>query len=265
MSNALMEKWAANIETLGSWLSLPDSHAAETVARIDFDYVCVDMQHGIADYQVATVMLQAVTMTGKGTPICRVPWNEPGIIGRMLDAGARGIIIPMVNSVEEAQRAVAATKYPPLGQRSYGPTIIGGRAANAGEDYYPTANQTNACIPMIETRDAVENLDAILAVEGVDAIYVGPADLSLSYGYGPAYSDDNDEYKEVLEYIVERCNKAGKIAGIHSTSALAANRRGKGFMMQTISGDIAAVAKGSYQDLKNAIEGGAGDGSSKIY
>ena len=183
----------------------------------------------------------------------------------MLDAGARGIIIPMVNSVAEAERAVAATKYPPLGQRSYGPTIIGGRAANAGEDYYPTANQTNACIPMIETRDAVENLDEILKVEGVDAIYVGPADLSLSYGYGPAYSDDNDEYKEVLEYIVERCSEAGKVAGIHSTSALAANRREKGFMMQTISGDIAALGKGSYQDLKNAIDGGPGDGSSKIY
>ena len=111
----------------------------------------------------------------------------------------------------------------------------------------------------------MENLDAILGVEGVDAIYVGPADLSLSYGYGPAYSDDNEEYKQVLEHIVERCNKAGKVAGIHSTSALAANRREKGFMMQTISGDIAAVAKGSYRDLKTAVEGGAGDGSSKIY
>ena len=183
----------------------------------------------------------------------------------MLDAGAQGIIIPMVNSAEEAVRAVDATKYPPLGQRSHGPTIIGGRARSLGEEYYPTANDTNACIPMIETRDAVENLDEILAVDGVDAIYVGPADLSLSYGYGPAYSDDNEEYKEVLEYIVERCNKAGKVAGIHSTVGLAPNRREKGFMMQTISGDVAALAKGSYRDLQDARAGETGDGSSRIY
>ena len=96
------------------------------------DYVGVAMQHGVADYQIAAAMLQAINLTGNGTPICRVPWNEPGIIGRMLDAGARGVIIPMVNSVEEAKRAVAATKYPPAGERSYGPTIIGARARNAG-------------------------------------------------------------------------------------------------------------------------------------
>ena len=118
---------------------------------------------------------------------------------------------------------------------------------------------------MIETRDAVENLDEILAVDGVDAIYVGPADLSLSYGYGPAYSDDNEEYKEVLEYIVQRCNNAGKDAGIHSTVGLAPNRREKGFMMQTISGDVAALAKGSYRDLQDARAGETGDGSSRIY
>ena len=265
MSNSLMEKWAAGNEVLGSWLSIPDPHAAEVVSRVGFDYVCVDMQHGIADYQAAVAMIQAINVGRNGTPICRVPWNEPGIIGRMLDAGARAIIVPMVNSVAEAVRAVEATKYPPLGQRSYGPTIIGARARNEGEDYYPTANETNGCIPMIETRDAVENLDGILSVEGVDAIYVGPADLSLSFGYGPNYSDDNQEYKEVLEHIVERCKSAGKVAGIHSTVGLANNRRDKGFMMQTISGDIAALAKGSFQDLKNARAGEAGDGSTKIY
>ena len=106
-----MEKWAAGNEVLGSWLSIPDPHAAEVVSRVDFDYVCVDMQHGIADYQAAAAMIQAINVGRNGTPICRVPWNEPGIIGRMLDAGARAIIVPMVNSVAEAVRAVEATKY----------------------------------------------------------------------------------------------------------------------------------------------------------
>ena len=147
-----MEKWAAGNEVLGSWLSIPDPHAAEVVSRVGFDYVCVDMQHGIADYQAAAAMIQAINVGRNGTPICRVPWNEPGIIGRMLDAGARAIIVPMVNSVAEAVRAVEATKYPPLGQRSYGPTIIGARARNEGEDYYPTANETNGCIPIRRRR-----------------------------------------------------------------------------------------------------------------
>ena len=123
------------------------------------------MQHGMADYQAATVMLQAITLTQKGTPICRAPWNEPGIIGRMLDAGAQGIIILMVNSAEEAVRAVDATKYPPLGTEKPRPDHYRRAAPRSlGEEYYPTANDTNACIPMIETRDAVENLDEILAV-----------------------------------------------------------------------------------------------------
>ncbi|MFQ3316311.1 MAG: 4-hydroxy-2-oxoheptanedioate aldolase [Candidatus Poriferisodalaceae bacterium] len=265
MSNELMNKWSESIETLGTWLSIPNSHSAEALSRIGFDYVCVDMQHGVADYQIATTIIQAIELGGQGTPICRVPWNEPGIIGRMLDAGARGIIIPMVNSVAEAKSAVNAVKYPPLGARSYGPILIGARAADRGENYFEVANSETACIPMIETRQAVESIDDILQVEGVDAIYVGPADLSISYGFSNAYSDDNAGYKEVLEHIAERCAAHGKVAGIHSTAGLAANRRAKGFSMQTISGDMVALGKGSRNDLKAARSGGDGDGDSKIY
>lgn len=262
MPNTMMETWANGGETLGTWLSMPTTHAAEITSRVGFDYVCVDMQHGVADYQIAMAMLQAIELGGKGTPICRVPWNEPGIIGRMLDAGARGVIVPMCNSVEEAQAAVNAVKYPPIGARSYGPIMIGARE---GAGYFDRANDITACIPMIETRAAVEALDDILSVDGVDAIYVGPADLSISYGYGPGYTDDNAEYKAVLEHIVARCDAHGVVAGIHSTSSLAGDRRAKGFRMQTISGDAMAVGAGSNRDLKTAREGGPGDGSSRIY
>lgn len=262
MPNTMMETWAAGGETLGSWLSLGSSHSAEIVARAGYDYVCVDMQHGAADYSDAVGMLQVLEAVGDCTPIVRVPWNEPGIIGRMMDAGARGVIVPMCNSLEEAEAAVAAVKYPPLGARSFGPIMIGARE---GAGYFDRANDITACIPMIETRAAVEALDDILALEGVDAIYVGPADLSISYGYGPGYSDDNAEYKAVLEHIVERCNAHGKAAGIHSTASLSADRRGKGFRMQTVSGDAMAIGVGSARDLKTAREGGEGDGSSRIY
>lgn len=262
MPNTMMETWAAGGETLGTWLSMPTTHAAEITSRAGFDYVCIDMQHGISDYQIAVSMLQAIELGGQGTPIVRVPWNEPGIIGRMVDAGARGVIVPMCNSLAEAQAAVDAVKYPPMGARSFGPIMIGARE---GAGYFDRANDITACIPMIETRAAVEALDDILALDGVDAIYVGPADLSISYGYGPGYSDDNAEYKAVLEHIVERCTAHGKPAGIHSTASLAGDRRAKGYRMQTISGDAMAVGVGSARDLKTAREGGPGDGSSRIY
>ena len=262
MPNTMMETWAGGGETLGTWLSMPTTHSAEITSRTGFDYVCIDMQHGIADYQIAVSMLQAIELGGTGTPICRVPWNEPGIIGRMVDAGARGVIIPMCNSVAEAQAAVNAVKYPPIGARSFGPIMIGARE---GAGYFDRANDITACIPMIETKAAVEALDDILEVEGVDAIYVGPADLSISYGYGPGYTDDNAEYKAVLQHIVARCDAHEVVAGIHSTASLSSDRRAKGFRMQTISGDAMAVGAGSARDLKTAREGGAGDGSSRIY
>ena len=267
MANALMDLWERGGESLGTWLSMPTSHAAEIAGRGGFDYVCVDMQHGVADYQVAVTMIQAIEMGG-GTPIARVPWNEPGVIGRVLDAGARGVIIPMVNSVAEAQAAVAACKYPPLGARSFGPVLVGARA-DAGENYFEGANASTACIPMIETRQAVEALDDILSIDGVDAIYVGPADLSISYGYGPGYTDDHADYKAALEHIAERAAAHGVVAGIHSTAGLSADRRSKGYRMQTISGDALAAARGMAQDLRRARESGTtadtSGADSKIY
>ncbi len=267
MPNKMMDIWSSGAETLGAWLSMASSHSAEIAGRAGFDYICVDMQHGVADYQVAVTMMQAIELGG-GTPIVRVPWNEPGIIGRALDAGARGVVIPMVNSVAEAQAAVTACKYPPLGARSFGPILVAARA-EAGENYFEVANATTACIPMIETRQAVEALDDILSIDGVDAIYVGPADLSISYGYGPGYTDDHADYKATLEHIAERCAAHGVVAGIHSTSALSADRRGKGFRMQTVSGDAAALGRGMVRDLRTARESGIGAADSgadaKIY
>src|SRR5947209_2450933 len=170
-SNTAKAKWAQGDVTLGGWLSIPSSFSAEVMAHQGLDWVCVDMQHGVIDYQVALTMLQAIGST-ETIPFVRVPWNEFGIIGKVLDAGALGVIIPMVNSVEEAKAAVAACRYFPLGSRSFGPTRAG---YYAGSDYYRGANTEVACIPMIETRQAVERLDEILAVPGIDAVYVGPA------------------------------------------------------------------------------------------
>ena len=215
MSNTLMEKWASNQEVLGTWLSLPDSHAAEIAARVDFDYVCIDMQHGMADYQVATVMLQAITLTQMGTPICRVPWNEPGIIMKMLDLGIQGIIAPMINTKEDCEKFVSYCYYPPIGQRSFGPM----RAQVVyGSDYYQHANDNIVSLAMIETKQAVENLDAILSVPNLTGIYIGPADMSSSYGLPPKFDVREDPVFSNIKMIAKKAKEKGKIAGIHNGS-----------------------------------------------
>src|SRR6185295_6050183 len=149
--NATKAAWRRGETTYGAWLSIPSAFSAEVIAQQGYNWVCIDMQHGVIDYQVAATMLLALS-TGTPTPIVRVPWNEYGIIGKMLDAGAMGIIVPMVNSPDEARAAVAACRYAPVGSRSYGPTRAG---LYAGADYYEHADAEIACIPMIETERAL--------------------------------------------------------------------------------------------------------------
>src|SRR4051794_36464087 len=127
--DTLRSKWNEGAETLGVWLTIPSVISAEVAARVGYDYVCLDNQHGVLDYNHSVAMAQAVVLGG-GTPIARVPWNEPGIIGKMLDAGIEGVIVPMVNSAAEAQAVVRAGRYPPLGSRSFGPVVAGMRRSN---------------------------------------------------------------------------------------------------------------------------------------
>lgn len=257
-TNTVKEKWARGEVTHGAWLSIPSSFSAEIMAHQGFDWVCIDMQHGISDYQVALTMLQAIGTTST-IPIVRVPWNEFGIIGRVLDAGAMGVIIPMVNSVEEAERAVAACRYFPDGSRSFGPT----RATYyAGTDYFAGANQEVACIPMIETKQAVERLDEILAVPGIDAVYVGPADLSITLGLAPGMANGG-AFEEARLLIAKKCAEHGVTAGIHANAQLAAKHAEAGYRMITICGDAVALPAQAQADLKTA-RGGA-EGSKAVY
>lgn len=243
--NTVIAKWKAGEPTFGCWLAIPSSFSAEVMARQGFDYVCVDMQHGVSDYQTAVTMLQAISQTDT-MPFVRVPWNEPGIIGRMLDAGAMGVVIPMVNSAEEARQAVGACRYAPSGYRSFGPV-----RANfyAGADYFLHANDEIACIPMIETRQAIESVDDILSVPGINAAYIGPADLSITLGLPPAM-DNEGEFVTALETVVAACKRHGVTPGIHSNSTLAPKRTAAGFQMVTVTADTAALVGGAVEDLK---------------
>lgn len=243
---SLCEFWSSGETSLGGWLSIPSSVSAESVARAGLDYVCIDMQHGAVGFTDTIGMIQAVLLGGS-RPIVRVPWNEPGVIGKVLDAGASGVIVPMVNTPDDAHAVVRACRYAPHGgTRSWGPGLA---APRIDGHYLDWAERNIAVIPMIETSEALANLDSILAVDGIDAIYVGPADLSLTLGLRPQNNDGDAAFDGALGRIVEACDAAGVVPGIHASGALAATRRSAGFRMITIATDSVAMRAGIEREV----------------
>ena len=224
---------------LNGWIATPSSFQAEIYASQGFDACTIDMQHGAAQMNELIPLLQAVSLAGV-TPMVRVPWNEPSHIQRVLDMGAYGLICPMINTKAEAEAFVASGRYPPMGSRSNGPF----RASQyGGADYQPNANGEILLFAMIETREAMKNLDAILSVPGLDGTYVGPSDLSLSYGK-PAVLDVADpEVLAEMKVIAEKTRKAGKIAGAHTDNAKTAKKRfDEGYHFCTLLNDVRVLA-----------------------
>jgi 4-hydroxy-2-oxoheptanedioate aldolase len=254
--NTLKTAWAAGEPTVGLWLSAADPFTVEMLSGVGFDYICLDTQHGLVDYNNALPALQA-QRSSEAIPLARAPWNEPGIIGKLLDAGVMGVIIPMVNTVAEAEAAVAACRYAPAGARSFGP----GRAAPVlgGRDYFEEANRQVACIPMIETVTALENLDDIVKVEGIDAIYVGPADLGISLGLGPGSDNEHQSFQDAIRHILSACQASGIAPGIHSVPKLVQTRIEQGFKMVTATSDVGATVAGARAHL--AVARGDVDGA----
>jgi 4-hydroxy-2-oxoheptanedioate aldolase len=237
--NTLKAIWARGDAVVNGWLSIPSSFSAEVMAHQGFDSLTIDMQHGVVDYQVAVTMLQAVSTTAV-IPLARVPWNDPGFIMKVLDAGVYGVICPMINTRAQAEALVQACKYPPLGYRSYGPVRA---SIYAGADYGDRANRDMLVIPMIETRQAVENLDDILSVPGIDAVYVGPADLSLSLGCRPRLDQTDPPVVEAQRTIAEGCRRHGVIAGIHTgTVDYALKVISEGYRFVTLASDSRFLA-----------------------
>lgn len=256
--NKLKALWAQDKAAVIGWLGIPSAVSAENMAQAGWDALNIDMQHGLVDYQAMVAMMQAVSTTDT-MPMVRVPWNEPGILGKVLDAGAMGVICPMVNTRSDAEALVRACRYPPIGERSFGPT----RAMwYAGADYGAEANDNIVLMPMIETVQAVENLDEILSTPGLDGLYIGPADLGLSHGHVPKLDREEPEMLAVIDKILSAAQRHGISAGIHCGAPAYARRMiEKGFRLVTIQADNAllnAAARKAVQETRQgpATEGG---------
>jgi 4-hydroxy-2-oxoheptanedioate aldolase len=255
-ANTLRAIWARGEASVNGWLSIPSAFSAEVMAHQGFDSLTVDMQHGVVDYQTAVTMLQAISTTSV-VPLARVPWNDPALVMKILDAGVYGVICPMINTRAQAEALVRACKYPPRGYRSWGPVRA---SIYAGTDYGDHANEELLVIPMIETAEALENLDDILSVPGVDAIYVGPSDLSLALGVKPRLDQTDPPVVEAQQKIVAACKRHRVVAGIHNnTAAYALKMIAEGYQFVTLASDsrfLAARAAEEAAAVTKSAKGG---------
>lgn len=240
--NPIRHIWGQGGCVLNAFLSLPCPFAAEVMAAQGYDSLTVDLQHGVVDYLTMTGMFQA--MQGRPVaPMVRVEGLIPSQVMKVLDAGAYGVICPLVNTPEQAAEFVAATRYPPHGNRSFGPV----RAVfSAGNDYAERAGAEIVTFAMIETAEAMRNLQAIAATPGLDALYIGPADLTLGLTQGrlrPGFDREEPEMLAAISEILAAAHGAGIRAGIHcGTPAYAARMRDLGFDLVTVSNDLRLMA-----------------------
>ena len=227
---------------INGWLHIPSPLTAEAMAHVGFDSLTLDLQHGPFGFEAVLPMLQAITST-QTVPMARVPWNEPGIIMKLLDAGCYGLICPMVSTPEQCEAFVGACKYPPLGYRSFGPTRV---RLHAGDSYAEVANQEIFTLAMIETAEALTNLDDIMAVPGLDGIYVGPADLSQALGGKPGADWLDGPVVEALGRILELAQQRDIVAGVHTMSIAYARRMlDFGYRFVTVQSDLAFLVSGA--------------------
>ena len=250
MQNKLFEIWNNKNSVINAWLSIPNSLTAESFGAMGWDSITIDMQHGHHDYQTSIAMLQALS-NSKSVPMARVPWNEPGIIMKMLDLGVLGIIAPMINSKKECEDFVSYCYYPPIGQRSFGPMRA---QIRYGNDYFEKANENIVSFAMIETKESIDNLDEILSVPNLTGVYIGPADMSISFGAKPQFDVKEDPVYSNIELILKKTKEHGKIAGIQNgTTKYAKEMIDLGFQLVTISSDFRSMnsfAKNIVNDMK---------------
>jgi 4-hydroxy-2-oxoheptanedioate aldolase len=244
--NPLKTSWTEGRTAFGLWMTVPGSVGAEIFAGAGVDYVCVDQQHGVIDYDSMVPMFQAIRAEGTA-PITRVLSNDPFLIMKALDAGAWGVIVPLVNNADEAASAVAACRYPPRGMRSYGPVRAAGVIGSRDPE---ELGGEVLCLVMVETREALERVEEITSTPGVDGVYIGPSDLALSLGLPPTLDVTEDAHVEAVNWIREACHRNGIAAGIHAASGEWARKHAEaGFDMVTVATDAALLRRAALREL----------------
>lgn len=235
---------------VGYWVVIDSPVSTERIARVGYDYVCLDAQHGLLDYKGILAGMTAIDAGDASVGLVRVGANDPFLIGQSLDAGAAGVIVPLVNSAEDAARAVAAAKYPPVGIRSYGPMRSALRIGPTPAE----SNDATVVLAMIETPQGLENVEAIAATPGLDGLYIGPSDLRIAVGgASPQDSSVDDVFEAAVERICAAAKAAGITAGFHTPSGeVAAKRLGQGFTLATISSDLVHLELVAAAHLKAA-------------
>ena len=232
-----------------AWIGVNDPFVAETLAREDFDAVTLDMQHGGVDFVGATRAILAIANAGKPT-IVRVPLDDFATASRAADAGAAAVIAPMINSAEDARRFAEHLKFPPLGRRSWGPRAALAFSGLSPSDYLKGANAFTLAIAMVETREALDAVDEIIAVDGVDEVFVGPGDLSIALSHGQILDTDSGAVNEALERIVASAKAHGKFAGLYCPDgARARYARERGVAFCTVSSDQVLMRCAARQEL----------------
>ncbi len=252
--------WKRGGAVVNGWLGIPSGVSAENMAQAGWDSLTIDMQHGHVGYQAAVEMLQAISTTPV-TPLARVPWLEQAMIMKLLDAGAYGLICPMINTREECEAFVGACRYAPKGYRSFGPM----RATwYGGPDYAQKANDTVVALAMIETKKALDNLDDIMGVKNLDGIYIGPADLGLSLGGEPRGDQTDPKVVAAIKKILAAAKKHKLRAGIHCSSPeYALKMISWGFEFVTVLNDSALLMNNAKATVATMRAGGKGDAAKK--
>jgi 4-hydroxy-2-oxoheptanedioate aldolase len=240
----LSERLAPGRPLFSSWASLPGRFQAEILARSDCDAMTIDMQHGHIGFAQAVEMIAAVTHAGKPA-LARVPVEDFGSIGRLLDAGAQGIVVPMIETAAQAAACVMQAKYPPVGGRSWGPYQALSASGLAPADYLQMANGLVKLLVMVETRKGLEALHEIMAVPGIDGIFVGPSDLSISLSKGASADVFAPEPLAALTHVARECARAGLIAATYAASPEVARRMaGLGYRFITLGNDVSMFTQG---------------------
>ncbi|MCC6456132.1 MAG: hypothetical protein IT328_14355 [Caldilineaceae bacterium] len=245
-TNPVTDKLRGGQPAVGSWLSLCSPVAAESMAQIGWDWLVVDAEHSPVGFETMVNCFRAIQLGG-AVPMARVPWNDTIWIQRTLDAGALGLVVPMVNTAEDAKTVVANMRYATKGQRSSGGSRVSGYIDG---DYRTWADEHLAVIVMIETVQAVENAEAIMSVDGVVGCFIGPNDLMLSMGLTQKETGPGTDHEAAMMHVLDVCKKVGKAAGKHCFSAAEVSQRiAQGFQFLALISDAALMLKAAREEF----------------